>query len=159
MHRLFWPFLLYLIFTSPSGPGYAGEAMSPKARPDSTARDSKAAVKSPLKAVFFSAVFPGGGQIYTRNYWRAAGLGTVEASLAGAAMYEVWRMNKATDQAEIDRHFEKQRSLWWWTAGIGAFSMADAYVDAHLYRFDEQGRITIRLRPMGGMGLALNRDL
>jgi hypothetical protein len=159
MRRLAWPFLLYLILTSPSGPVYAGEALSPKARPDSTARDSKAAVKSPLKAVFFSAVFPGGGQIYTRNYWRAAGLGTVEASLAGAAMVEVWRMNKATDQAEIDRHFEKQRSLWWWTAGVGAFSMVDAYVDAHLYRFDEQGRITIRLRPMGGMGLALNRDL
>jgi hypothetical protein len=159
MRRLAWPFLLYLIFTPPSGPGYAGEALSPKARPDSTARDSKAAVKSPVKAVFFSAVFPGGGQIYTRNYWRAAVLGTVEASLAGAAMYEVWRMNKATDQAEVDRHFEKQRSLWWWTAGVGAFSMADAYVDAHLCRFDEQGRITIQLRPMGGMGLALNRDL
>jgi hypothetical protein len=159
MRRLAWPFLLYLIFTPPSGPGYAGEALSPKARPDSTARDSKAAVKSPVKAVFFSAVFPGGGQIYTRNYWRAALLGTVEASLAGAAMYEVWRMNKATDQAEVDRHFEKQRSLWWWTAGVGAFSMADAYVDAHLCRFDEQGRITIQLRPMGGMGLALNRDL
>ena len=136
MRRLFWPFLLYLIFTLPSGPSYAGEVISPKARSDSTARDSKADVKSPVKAVFLSAVFPGGGQIYTRNYWRAAGLGTVEASLAGAAMYEVWRMNKATDQAEIDRHFEKQRSLWWWTAGVGAFSMVDAYVDAQLRDFD-----------------------
>ena len=159
MRRLFRPILLFLIFTSPTGPAYAGEAVSPKAMHDSTARVSKAAVKSPLKAVFFSAVFPGGGQIYTRNYWRAAGLGLAEAGFAGAAMVEVWRMNKATDQAEVDRHFEKQRSLWWWTAGVGAFSMADAYVGAHLYRFDEQGRITLRLRPMGGMGLALNRDL
>jgi len=159
MRRLSWPFLLYLILTSPSGPVYAGEDLSPKARPDSTARDSKTDVKSPLKAVFFSAVFPGGGQIYTRSYWRAAGLGLAEAGLAGAAMVEVWRMNKATDQAEVDRHFEKQRSLWWWTAGVGAFSMADAYVDAHLYRFDEQGGMAIRLRPMGGVGLALNRDL
>jgi len=159
MRRLAWPFLLCLIFSLPSGPGYAGEAISPKDRPDSTARDSKAAVKSPVKAVILSAVFPGGGQIYTRNYWRAAGLGTVEASLGGAAIYEVWRMNKATDQAEIDQHFEKQRSLWWWTAGVGAFSMVDAYVDAHLYQFDEQGGMAIRLRPMGGVGLALNRDL
>ena len=159
MGRLSCPFLLYLIFTLLSGPGYAGEAVSLKARPDSTARASKADVKSPVKAVFLSAVFPGGGQIYTRNYWRAAGLGTVEVSLAGAAMVEVWRMNKATDQAEIDQHFEKQRSLWWWTAGVGAFSMVDAYVDAHLYRFDEQGGMAIRLRPMGGVGLALNRDL
>lgn len=159
MRRLSWSFLLYLIFTSPSGPVCAGEAISPKAKPDNTARGSKAAVKSPVKAVFFSAVFPGGGQIYTRNYWRAAGLGTVEASLAGAAMYEVWRMNKATDQAEIDRHFEKQRSLWWWTAGVGAFSMVDAYVDAHLYRFDEQGKVAVRFKPGRGLELNLAKDL
>lgn len=119
-------------------------------RPDSTAKDSSAVPrKSPLKAVFFSAVFPGGGQIYTRNYWRAVGLGTAEVSLAGAATYEVWRMNKASDQAEIDRHFEKQRSLWWWAAGAWAFSLADAYVDAHLYKFDEQGKVALRIQPKG----------
>jgi hypothetical protein len=128
-------------------------------RPDSTAKDSSAVPrKSPLKAVFFSAVFPGGGQIYTGNYWRAVGLGTAEVSLAGAATYEVWRMNKASDQAEIDRHFEKQRSLWWWAAGAWAFSLADAYVDAYLYKFDEQGKVVVRMGT-GGLKVILARDL
>jgi hypothetical protein len=128
--------------------------------PDSTAKDTSAVtMKSPLRAVFFSAVLPGGGQIYTHNYWKAVGLGTAEAGLAGAAIYEVWRMNRATDQMEIDNHFEKQRSLWWWTAGVWAFSMADAYVDAHLYRFDEQGRVALRVHPGNGLAFVLEKDL
>jgi len=126
--------------------------------PDSLAQDPVVPRKSPLKAVFFSAVFPGGGQLYTGNYWRAAGFATVEAGLAGAAFYEAWRMYKAEDQAEIDRHYEKQRSLWWWAAGTWALSMADAYVDAHLYKFDEQGRVVVGMGT-GGLKVILARDL
>jgi hypothetical protein len=128
--------------------------------PVSTDRDSTAALrKSPLKAVFLSAVFPGGGQIYTRNYWKAAALGATETALAGAALYQVWQMNRATSQAEIDSHFETQRSLWWWTAGVWAFSLADAYVDAQLYKFDEQGKVAVRLNPGKGLLLVLAKDL
>lgn len=127
---------------------------------DSTAKDTSATpMKSPMKSVFFSAVFPGGGQIYTHNYWQAVGLGTAEVGLAGAAIYEVWQMNRATAQTEIDSHFEKQRSLWWWAAGVWAFSLADAYVDGYLYKFDEQGRVALRVHPGSGLAFVVKKDL
>lgn len=149
-------FLFILIFFCAS---FSGSAFGANPR-DTTSRDTSAVqMKSPLKAVFFSAVFPGGGQLYTHNYWKAAVLGATEAGLAGAALYEVWRMNRATSQEEIDSHFETQRSLWWWTAGVWAFSLADAYVDAQLYKFDEQGKVAVRASPGRGLTLVLTKDL
>ncbi len=102
--------------------------------------------RSPALAVALSAAFPGGGQIYTRNYVKAAafaaGLGYIgyryleedRAAKASTSYYEWW-------DHDAYRHDYK-----WWGIGVWLVSMADAYVDAHLYKFDEQAEPEVSLR-------------
>ena len=99
-----------------------------------------------------SLVFPGWGQLYTRNSWRAA--------LAfGAEMY-FWTNLIARDQrARRDRQFadtfedgsvndvyylavgdedwKQMRDFAWWSGGALLILALDAYVGAHLFNFDQ----------------------
>lgn len=102
-------------------------------------------------AVLMTPVFPGWGQLYARNSWRAA--------LAfGAEMY-FWtnilvrdrRAVRANDFGEslpegdinrqryreiADENWEQMRDFAWWSAGVLLLVALDAYVGAHLYDFD-----------------------
>ncbi len=107
---------------------------------------------SPTAAVLMSPVFPGWGQLYTRNSWRAA--------LAfGAEMY-FWTNLIARDQrARRDKQFadtfvdgstndsyylavanedwKQMRDFAWWSGGALLILALDAYVGAHLFDFDQ----------------------
>ncbi|HTY09177.1 MAG TPA: DUF5683 domain-containing protein [Candidatus Edwardsbacteria bacterium] len=132
-------------------------------------RSDKVPHRIPLVAAGLSAVFPGGGQLYTQKYYRAAAFaGTIgyfgyryyqedramrrEFDLArGALTYD----DQLAHAYNYDDHYQARRGAFWWGFGIWLFSLADAYVDAHMFRFDDRAdpRIVLRAAPAG---LALN---
>ena len=52
-------------------------------------------------------------------------------------------------------HYDARHSAFWWGFGVWLFSLADAYVDAHMFRFDDRAdpRIVLQAAPAS---LALN---
>jgi hypothetical protein len=106
---------------------------------------------SPTRAVIFSPLFPGWGQLYSENSWRAA--------LAfGAEMFYWSRMLMNDRKAEREQDFsatlepglardrlslqveeyrQRVRDFAWWSLGAMLIIALDAYVDAHLFQFDQ----------------------
>ncbi len=125
--------------------------------------------RSPGKAALFSAIFPGGGQIYNRKYWKLpivyAGIGV---SLYFGFYYrdtylkykEAYKMELNGDSSEFHNYLtpdgirvaRDQYRQWMETSYIiaGAFyvlQIVDALVDAHLADFDISDDLGMRIRP------------
>jgi len=95
--------------------------------------------KSPSKAVLLSFLLPGGGQVYTGNWWKAALIAPAEVTLG----YFSLKYLTENDSANYARHRDARTALVWWTGAVIAFSMADAYVSAQMYGIDREMRLTI----------------
>ena len=105
----------------------------------------------PTGALFRSAVIPGWGQVYNRQYLKAVINGGAEIALA-LATRDYWRQMNAhqrnfmnsTDLSYKSQEFRlyensrDNRNLYLWLTGLTAFiSMFDAYVDAHFADFKQ----------------------
>ena len=110
---------------------------------DSTSRGL--VVKSPRGAVLRSLMFPGWGQKYNERPWKAAVVFSTEIGLLSAAIWHNTRMHKSFDDSYSDAyvqdfrdfHWDKRSQYFWYLGFAVLISMADAYVDAHLFDFDE----------------------
>ncbi|MEO0085096.1 MAG: DUF5683 domain-containing protein [candidate division WOR-3 bacterium] len=110
--------------------------------------------KNPGTAVLLSLLIPGGGQIYTANYWKAPFIAAAEIGLAGLALREHSFCSRLLKMEPVDTavyriHRDRRTAFIWWAAGVTVFSMADAYVSAQLYAFDRQMRLTLRPDRLG----------
>ncbi len=113
-------------------------------------KEEKKPHRSPLLSVCFSAALPGGGQLYTQQYLKAA-------VFAGGLGYLGYCYNRE-DQAAIGNlvqddynyHDQRRRKYKWWFIGIWTLSLADAYVDAHMFKFDEHGEPDLSLQVAPG---------
>jgi len=112
-------------------------------------------LKSPWGAALRSAIIPGLGQVYTDNYWMAA----FYFSGCTFLSYKIYDANQKY-QRTGDIKYRDERSTYSWYLGFGyLLTMADAYVNAYLYRFDDMMRLT--LVPVvypGGMGVNVYVD-
>ena len=139
-----------------AAPATADSVQSP-AKVDSTrvvsAKDTAAFVmtKSPWKAVLYSAVVPGAGQIYNQSYWKVP----LVVGLVGWFSYNYIQNNKAVIKFRDDylrtndgydlthrEFYHDQRDLFAVYLGLTyALTLVDAYVDAQLFDFsvDEVG--------------------
>jgi len=108
--------------------------------------DHEIGVKSPLGAVWRSALVPGWGQWYTGHRWKAALVAGAEVFFIGAAVYEHEQVSRSVTESEADRHRDRRGTFVLWFMGTLVYSMLDAYVDAHLYGLDE-GLEIVRLGP------------
>jgi len=90
-------------------------------------------LKSPGGAVLRSAILPGWGQVYTHQYWKAG----VAFSLNSFLVYNIFRYQQRwKDTANPD--FQGKRNLYTWYFALSYLvTMADAYVDAYLFKFNE----------------------
>ncbi len=116
--------------------------------------------KSPWKAVLFSAVLPGTGQIYNKSYWKApivwgfAGWFTYNYILNNKSYHDFQRRYQLIPNDDVARQSEKadykgirdfyrdQRDVFAVYMGITyVLNLVDAYVDAQLFDFsvDEGG--------------------
>ncbi len=106
----------------------------------------KLPVKSPGRAVLFSLLFPGGGQLYTSRYWKAAVIAPTELGLGYLSYQEHLRAEQARAEADTAkyRYYRDRRTTFlWWTAATVVFSMADAYVSAQMFGFEQELRLEL----------------
>jgi hypothetical protein len=125
------------------------ESLEP-AQPDSThAAESAVAadlIKSPTGAMLRSLALPGWGQFYNEQWIKGICVaGTELGIIANAIVQNHYAANANTD-AERDFYRENRNLSYWWLAGTILLSMADAYVDAHLYGFDESTELSVDLK-------------
>ncbi|MGQ9678179.1 MAG: DUF5683 domain-containing protein [bacterium] len=108
--------------------------------------------KSPGRAVLYSFLIPGGGQIYTNNYWKAAIIAPAEVSLGYLSYTEFKKARDALvrqDTVAYSFHRDRRNSFLWWTGAIVVFSMADAYISAHMFGFERDMRLGIGRNSIG----------
>jgi len=94
--------------------------------------EDKKNYKSPSKALWCSAFFPGLGQFYTENYLKGTIFLLGEATLT----YFIVKSYKENKK-------EKVSDLVWILAGLHIFNVADAYISAHFYKFKEETKLTL----------------
>ena len=111
-----------------------------------------------------SMALPGWGQWYNEKRLKAVVVMGAEAGLVIDAI--VQNQLAARSEAEYEReYYRNNRSLAiWWLGAVILYSMADAYVDAHLFDFDERPDLSLApvsaARPgRSGAALAFNLAL
>lgn len=70
-------------------------------------------------------LLPGGGQFYTERYIPGIAIGSTEIALG----YFAYKYHQ-------DGQYEQRNSMLWWGLFVFGYSLADAYVGAHMYGFD-----------------------
>ena len=93
--------------------------------------------KNPTGAMLRSIAFPGWGQWYNGKRFKAVIVFGAEAGIIVNTIYQNQKVQKSKSKFERDFYLENRRLSNWWLAGAILLSMIDAYVDAHLYDFDE----------------------
>jgi len=108
--------------------------------------------KNPAGALLRSLALPGWGQLYNEQYIKSALAAAAEGLLVAGAVIEHGRaeddhsiyqdLSRSDEVREAawrrySRRIDKRNTYLWYYAGFKFLSAIDAYVDAHLYRFDE----------------------
>lgn len=138
--------------------------------PDSLAGTPRAAFRpSPSRAALFS-LFPGGGQIYNRRYWKApivyaamGGLFVLSQNnrkdyLSFKTAYELALQGKEHEYSSLnlppsvlrnarDQSRKSLEESYIFLSLVYLAQIAEAYVDAHLQDFDVTEDLSVRLRP------------
>jgi hypothetical protein len=107
---------------------------------------------NPTGAVLATPLFPGWGQLYTDNFWKAG--------LAYGAQMYFWTNIFSRDRQAVrardfantfptddpnyarynsiaEESWEQMRDFAWWSGGVLLIIALDAYVGAHLFNFDQ----------------------
>lgn len=90
-------------------------------------------LKSPMGAVFRSAILPGWGQVYNEKYLKGLFVFAANSTFA----YAVYHYNKEWEETG-ESQFQDKRNLYTWYLGLSYFlTLVDAYIDAYLYGFEK----------------------
>jgi len=142
------------------------QASDSAARHVDTLRHAARPRKSPGLAMLYSAVIPGGGQVYNQSYWKVPiifGLGVYFASswLDQNRRYHEYQEKYAESLTAVPpdpflsyqylnaREFYKSQrdTFLWYFLILYAVNIADAYVDASLFDFDVGTDLSLRVLP------------
>lgn len=105
--------------------------------------------KNPTRAMLYSSVIPGGGQIYNASYIKSAAVIGLQGFLVATAINHSDKVKEYKDlmagtsdpgeylfyKAQRDSYREELKSDYWWMGTVWVLSIADAFVDAHLYNY------------------------
>ncbi len=97
----------------------------------------KVSVKSPTGAMIRSMIIPGWGQLYNKKIFKAILVFCVETGLVANSIYLNQKYKASKTDLEREFYINNRNLSNWWLVGAILFSMADAFVDAHLSDFDE----------------------
>lgn len=141
------------------------EGSPPKAPSLYEVSDSmQTSVKSPTGAMIRSLVVPGWGQWYNNKKLKAfvvfgAEVGLLINSIYLNQKYREWdRKFRASEPgfeqniiiANREFYINNRNTSTWWLVGVVLFSIADAFVDAHLSNFDESADLAfLQIAPVG----------
>jgi hypothetical protein len=114
--------------------------------------------KKPYRAMLFSALVPGGGQFYNEAYIKTAVVIGLQSYIISNAIYDYNKMEYYKDRmdgsgsfadisnrANRDSFKDELRSDYWWIGTVMLLSVADAFVDAHLFNINSE-RDKVHLR-------------
>lgn len=116
-------------------------------------------ISVPTRAMLYSAVIPGGGQVYNKAWVKAGVVMGVQGYLIGSAIHHdrqrahyhdlVVAGNNPVWNTAHEKDYQKRlnNDIWWIGITMG-LSMIDAFVDAHLADFDSQDK-DLKLRFSG----------
>ncbi|MBN2542124.1 hypothetical protein JXI42_04600 [bacterium] len=108
---------------------------------------------NPTASLILSLAVPGGGQIYNRKYVKGACLILIESYLIYAIYDNQTIASDLLDlrdeldpesfeyayyKGKFEKHIDARNDNIWLYIGVKLFSVVDAFVDAHLYTFDEE---------------------
>ena len=103
-------------------------------------------VKNPTGAMLRSILVPGWGQFYNGKWFKGILIAGAEVGLvANALVLNQWA-NEAASEEEFLYYIDNRNLSFWLLGATILYSMADAYVDAHLFGFDESPKLTFCLR-------------
>ncbi|MEE4310700.1 MAG: DUF5683 domain-containing protein [candidate division KSB1 bacterium] len=120
-------------------------------------KDSIHTPKSPRKAMLYSALFPGMGQLYNGKKFKALVFFCTEFGLMSNSIYLNQKYVSSTNELDRDFYLNNRNLSTWYLIGAVLFSSIDAFVDAHLSDFDESSDLSLRVNPVQrGNGLMLN---
>ncbi|TKJ43022.1 hypothetical protein CEE36_05930 [candidate division TA06 bacterium B3_TA06] len=120
-------------------------------------------------AMLLSAFIPGAGQLYNESYAKGGLIAAAEIALACFTVREhllmigvdeMWSddVPSSVKGPRIDSlrnlHQDRRNVFAFFTGAVIAFAVSDAYVDAHMFRFKEQQRLSL-VPAEQGIGLAL----
>jgi hypothetical protein len=114
--------------------------------------------KNPYRAMLYSAIVPGGGQLYNHAYLKTFVVVGLQAYLVNSAIYNFDRkehFRKLMDgsgssedlynQGRRNHYNDNLKSDYWWMGTVLVLSVADAFVDAHLYNYkDERNKVRLK---------------
>jgi len=104
----------------------------------SSNRDSiKTVVKSPTGAMIRSVIVPGWGQWYNQKKFKALLIFGTETGLLANSIYLNQKYRASATDWDREFYINNRNLSTWWLVGTILFSVADAFVDAHLFNFDE----------------------
>lgn len=99
-----------------------------------------------MLALGMSAVLPGAGQIYTKNYWKVPiiwGVGGywiyqwIQMNDRYAQFGDDYRTSPTEDNLRLRDWYRDERDKFAWFLGaLYVLNLVDAYAGAHLYDFD-----------------------
>lgn len=118
--------------------------------------------KDPWKAVAFSAIIPGSGQLYNESYWKVPivwGLGAyfgyelIQNNNKYADYKEQYENSQTPENPQGDPNLQALRELYRdrrdnfiiYSAILYVVNLVDAYVDAQLYDFNVSDKIKVGL--------------
>lgn len=109
--------------------------------------ESQRVTKDPRGAMIRSVLVPGWGQFYNEKWFKGIIIAGAECGLVANAI--VQNQFAVHAKTTLDREFYvNNRNLsYWWLAGVILYSAIDAYVDAHLFDFDESPNLTFNVGP------------
>lgn len=134
------------------------DSLSYNIAPDSISFNSG---KNPTLAASLSLLIPGGGQFYNKKYIKMASVIAIDAYLIHSAIYNEDKrsqhrldmINAENESIEeyhknrMNEYFKRRQSNYWWLGITTFLSMADAYVDAHLYNFNiKKNEVELRFK-------------
>jgi hypothetical protein len=131
-------------------------------------RTFKSDYPNPNKALYLSLVFPGGGQLYNKRWWKAPIVWGGYAALIYSARYNTkwyrifreeylvavnggerkYPQFNAGDVKRLRDQFDKRKQLSYiGMLGLHIVQAAEAFVDCHLKTFDVSDDLSLRLKP------------
>lgn len=102
--------------------------------------------KSPKGAMIRSLIIPGWGQFYNGKWFKGLVIGGTEIGLITNAVIQNQMAVKAVDQLEKEFYQENRSLSIWWLGAAVLYSITDAFVDAHLYDFDDSPELSMSVK-------------
>ena len=113
--------------------------------------------KSPTAAMLRSLALPGWGQFYNEQIIKGLVVVAGQATLIGFNFYYNNQANQfRVGSPERDFYQDRRNLTYWLMVAATLLSMADAYIDAHLYDFDTGPDLEMRI---GTLNQRANRPI